>query len=231
MEWYPSDKKELNKILDYLLSLGKESKREIHGLIVPHAGYAYSGEIAGKTYSILKNSKIKKAIVFGPSHYVAFKGIATLEKIETPLGEIKISKNFYQKLKYEHSVENQIPFLQKLGVGKILPIIVGQISEKEASDLAKQFSHEEALFVFSTDLSHFLKYEEAVKKDKETIKIIEELDFKKTNKIDACGIFPLMIAMNLCKLKKWRPELVEYKNSGDITCEKDSVVGYCGMSF
>ena len=146
--------------------------KEVHGLIVPHAGYSYSGEIAGKAFSLLKNKNIKKAIIFGPSHYQTFKGISALSKFETPLGKINIPKNSFNKIPHEHSIENQIPFLQKLGVNEILPIAVGQINMNEAEEIAKQFLEEDAIFIFSTDLSHALEYNEAVKKDRKTIDTI-----------------------------------------------------------
>lgn len=236
--WYPSNKIELNKMLDDFLNNKGKNKvniKEINGLVVPHAGYVYSGRIAGKGFSLLKNKKISKAIIFGPSHYKAFKGIASIENIETPLGKVKIIENSLDKIPYEHSIENQIPFLQKLNLNiEILPIVVGQINLKEAEEIAKQFikKHDKnTIFIFSTDLSHFLKYPEAVKKDKETIEIITSLNEAKLKEIDACGLYPLLILFKMCKVNSWRPLLIEYKNSGDITGNKDSVVGYSSLIF
>ncbi|MFA5993313.1 MAG: AmmeMemoRadiSam system protein B [Candidatus Pacearchaeota archaeon] len=233
--WYPENKDELNNILEGFLSQdNKINAKEIHGIIVPHAGYAYSGKIAGKAFSLLKKqTKHKRAIVFGPSHYTGFYGVATLGSIKTPLGEIKISKNNMQPLDYEHSIENQIPFLQKLGFKEVLPVIVGQISERDAEGFAQEFlKYKDVVFIFSTDLSHFQPYNHAVKKDKETIRIIEDLDFEKINNLDACGIHPLMILMNMCKINNWKPKLIEYKNSGDVTGDKSSrVVGYGAFWF
>lgn len=230
-EWYPQNKEELNSLLNELLKGKPKNNKNIHGLITPHAGYAYSGKIAGKTYSLLKDKKFEKAVIFGPSHYTAFNGIASLDKIKTPLGEIKIIDNNLPKLPYEHSVENQIPFLQKLGAKEILPVVVGNLNEETAKKIAEDFSSFNGLFIFSTDLSHFLPYEQAVKKDRETIKIIEELNIKEWKNLDACGKSPLLILMYLCKIKKFKPKLIEYKNSGDITGEKNSVVGYAGFWF
>jgi len=231
-EWYPQNKEELNSILNELLKeKSKEENKNIHGLIVPHAGYAYSGKIAGEAFSLLKNNKNKKAVVIAPSHYAAFRGIASLNKIETPLGEMKIIDNDFPKLKYEHAIDNQIPFLQKLNFQEVLPLVTGEINEKQAEDIAKIISNINAIYIFSTDLSHFLPYEQAVKKDRETMKIIENLDLKNFNKIDACGKFPLLIFMHLCKIKKFKPKLIEYKNSGDIIGDKTSVVGYAGFWF
>lgn len=254
--WYPEQKQELNKILDFLLSktpktqeikadktkkinkneINSEISGKIHGLIVPHAGYAYSGEIAGKAFSLLKPSlkgkKLNRAIIFGPSHYTAFNGIASIEKIQTPLGKANIPENPFPKIPHEHSIENQVPFLQKLNPDiEILPIVVGQISLEESNQIAKQFIKEDAIFIFSTDLSHFLKYDNAVKKDKETIEIITKLNGQRLNNVDACGIFPILILFQMCKINSWKPKLIEYKNSGDITGDKSQVVGYASFYF
>jgi AmmeMemoRadiSam system protein B len=155
------------------------------------------------------------------------------KKWETALGEVKLSDAGFNKAKIEpeHSIENQIPFLQKLGVREVIPLMIGEINNKQAEEIAKKVSKIDALYVFSTDLSHFLPYEKAVKKDKDTIKAIESLNLKNFHNVDACGYYPLLVMMNLCKLKKSRPQLVQYKNSGDVTGEKDSVVGYSSFWF
>lgn len=233
-DWYPSQKQELVRMLDSFLSNApkiKINQNKIHGLIVPHAGYAYSGEIVGKAFSILKNKKIKKAIVFGPSHYTAFTGIASLEKFETPLGKANISNNSLDKIPREHAIDNQIPFLQKLNIKEILPIAVGQINAEEAEKIARQFLKENAIFIFSTDLSHFLEYNEAIKKDLVTIDMITNLKESEIENLDACGFYPLLILFKMCKIKSWKPKLIEYKNSGDITGDKTSVVGYASFYF
>ena len=227
--WYPDNKEELKKVIkSYLTSTQKYT---VNGLVVPHAGYIYSGKIAGKAYSFLQNKKFKHAIVFGPSHYTGFYGTCTLESIKTPFGDVKIPKTDLRKLKYEHSIDNQIPFLQYLHINNILPIVVGDITHDNAKNIVKQYNKKDTLFIFSTDLSHFLQYNIAKKKDKETIKIIETLDLKKFPNIDACGKNALKILFALCKQNKWQPKLIEYKNSGDITKDKLSVVGYASFRF
>jgi len=223
--WYPDN---MEKLDDMLAGFIHRKKKNVNGIIVPHAGYFFSGEVAGKAYSFLEG---EKAIVFGPTHYVGFHGLASLASIKTPFGKIKIKKNDMEKLEYEHSIENQIPFLQKLGFNEIFPIVVGEITNEEARNIARNISKEEGKFVFSTDLSHFLEYEKAVEEDKKTIEIIKNLDFNRIDEINACGKHASMILMHLCKLKNWKPELVEYKNSGDITGKKDSVVGYASFYF
>jgi MEMO1 family protein len=231
-EWFPTEKEKLDAALDSFLSKYSGVKaKEIHGLIVPHAGYSYSGEIAGKAFSLIKGKNMKKAIIFGPSHYQTFKGISSLNSFETPLGKVNIPKNNFNKIFHEHSIENQIPFLQKLGFKEILPLAVGHINMQEAEDIARQFLNEDAIFIFSTDLSHALEYNEAVKKDKATIDVISNLKEYQLQNIDACGLYPLLILFKMCKLKGWKPQLIEYKNSGDITGDTVFVVGYASFYF
>ncbi|MFH1365079.1 MAG: AmmeMemoRadiSam system protein B [archaeon] len=257
MEWYPQQSKELNALLEKLLKHNPQ-KQEVHGIIVPHAGYPYSGATAGKAFSYLKNSNSKKAIILAPSHYVELRGLAKHNKDywETPLGKIK---TFDEKigaekmdLKKEHAIGNQIPFLQKLKFQEILPLMVGSITMQEAEKIAKELSeyltssklgrneaekiakvlsNKNCVLVISADLSHFSEYSKAVEKDKKTIEVIQNLDFDKLEQIDSCGLFPIIITMNLCKINNWNPKLIEYKNSGDITKDKTSVVGYASFVF
>lgn len=235
MDWYPQNKTELDKLLRKFLIIAKTPEKEVHGLIVPHAGYFFSGQIAGKAFSFLKQRKIgvDTAIIFGPSHYVGFEGVRALEKAETPFGKIKIMKNNFEKIGYEHSIDNQIPFLQKLGFKEVLPLAVGELSEEDAQEIAKKISKIPAIYIFSTDLSHFLPYEKATELDKKTIKIIEALDIKNWENIEACGKFPLLVMIKLCKEKNWKPKLIEYKNSGDVVPEtkNQGVVGYASFMF
>ncbi|MBS3078578.1 AmmeMemoRadiSam system protein B [Candidatus Pacearchaeota archaeon] len=244
--WYPSSKRELEEFIDNSFKQKLNLKlipKKINGLIVPHAGYEYSGLIAGKAFSLLKNKKINKAIILGPSHYISTNQALTTNKlITTPLGKIKTfnitaqaaNQHFSQfptaNLDSEHSINNQIPFLQKLGIKQIMPLMIGNINN-QAKEIAEKIAKIPALYIFSTDLSHFLTYEQALKEDKQTINIIENLDINNFNKINACGIYPLMILFELCKLLKTKPHLIEYKNSGDITGDKSSVVGYSSFWF
>lgn len=254
--WYPDNKQELGSVLKKYLKLNIKEKtkitKKINGLIVPHAGYEYSGAIAGKAFSLLKpqnsknfgsrkskdflgNKKIKKAIIIGPSHYIYLNDAITTNRDfwETPLGKTKtFNPSFlHADIYHEHSIKNQLPFLQYLNFKEIMPLMIGKISLEKAEQIAKKISKIPAVYIFSTDLSHFLSYDEAVKKDKQTIEIIENLDFNKIKQIDACGIYPLLILMYLCKIKKTKPHLIIYKNSGDVTGDKEAVVGYAGFWF
>lgn len=232
--WYPQNKEELNAMLDSMIQVIKSDTpqiREIHGIVVPHAGFVYSGAVAGHAFALLK--KPEKAVVLGPSHYIGFTGIKTLAKLETPLGKAKLfGIKDYDALSHEHSVENQIPFLQKINPDiQILPLVVGEIEDAEAKEIADNLSKVDAQFVFSSDLSHFMPYNHAVLADRASLKILENLETNKWDILDACGKYPLRIMMHLCKAKKWKPHVIEYKNSGDVTGDKSSVVGYGSMWF
>jgi len=245
--WYPTNKSELSHQVNNFLKTGKH-KRPIKGLIVPHAGFEYSGAIAGQAFSLIKkrNSRedpskkplgvFDKAIIIGPSHYVHLFEAVTSNRThwKTPFGKIKTFNTDFPTgdIYQEHSIKNQVPFLQKLGIQEIMPLIVGKITQEKAEEIAKNISKiKNTLYIFSTDLSHFMSYGDAIVADKRSIEIIEKLDKENFKYINACGFFPLMILFHLCKLKKTKPKLIQYKNSGDMTEDKSAVVGYCAMSF
>ncbi|HKL23890.1 MAG TPA: AmmeMemoRadiSam system protein B [Candidatus Nanoarchaeia archaeon] len=250
MEWYPSDSKKLKKEIEKYLSQAEKEKKvqeiknkikkeekEIHGLIVPHAGYEFSGSVAAKAYSLINNKdkKFKKAIIIGPSHQAIFRGVSSVYKLKTPLGEMPIMKNSYSPGSYEHSIDNQIPFLQYLGIEKVLPLVIGQVSISEIEEIAKKVlkkKDKETIIIISTDLSHFNSHKKANIIDKSTINTIEKLERNAEN-LDACGIDPLLIMMEIAKKEEWKPELIEYKNSGDTmpSLGKEKVVGYASMVF
>jgi AmmeMemoRadiSam system protein B len=236
INWYPEKRGELNKALDEFLKkeqIKHYKTSEVHGIIVPHAGYKYSGQIAGKAYAQIKGAK--RAIILSPSHYFPLNGVVShnQEFWETPLGKVKVIDSDFRKakLKEEHAIDNQIPFLQKLGIEEVLPLAIGNINQEKALELAKKIKDFKGVIIVSSDLSHFHPDNEANILDKRTIKAIESLDLNRLNEIDACGSFPILVLMNLCKIKNWKPRLLEYQNSGDITGDTDSVVGYASFSF
>jgi len=234
--WYPENQTELNELLEKLIIHSTKHNKKLHGLIVPHAGYEYSGEVAGKAYSLIENKKIDKIALLAPSHYANFSGVVSCDKLTTPLGNVRILENDFPKsdsiLRREHSLDVQLPFIQKVQPNaKLLPLVLSELTLKQAQDLAEKLSTKDLFFIISSDLSHFNNYEKAKELDMETIELIEDLDFKNFNSIDACGKFPLLVLFYLCKIKGWKPKLLEYKNSGDVTGNKSSVVGYASFFF
>jgi hypothetical protein len=251
-EWYPDEKEELINYLKDLFNNSKLKKinekykidsKNVHGLITPHAGYFFCGQIMADAFYFLKDTNIKnfeKAIILGTNHYFYKKGIYTHNEdyLGTPLGRIRITKNNFEKIniKEEHSINNQIPFLQYLGFKEILPLVINTlVDERGLNQIIKDFEilKKDCILICSTDLSHFLDYKKAKEKDIKTIEKIKDLDeeyFLKEENV-ACGFYPLLLTIKICKYFNYKPFLIDYKNSGDITQEKNSVVGYASFIF
>ena len=170
--FYPADFNELNNTLNQLISFSDQSK-SLKALIVPHAGYAYSGKVAGQVFGYLKNNSFNKVIVIGPSHYYGFNGfsVADFDYYETPLGKVKVSfqvkdlireEHFSYQVQahdQEHAIEIELPFLQKtLNNFELIPIIAGQnnLTEiEEVSNVLKKYIDDQTLIVFSVDFTHY----------------------------------------------------------------------------
>ena len=180
-------------------------------------------------------------IILGPAHRAYINEIYQDENKtwETPLGRIELKKIEQVKSSSkshtgEHSIEVQIPFVQKvLEEAKkkiaITPIIVGEITEEQAREYADILSRlENSFFIVSTDLSHFMPKAEAEKADYETIKKITS---KNHEDIDACGKYPLMIAIEMAKIKNWQFKLLKYSTSAEAGGDESSVVGYASLIF
>jgi MEMO1 family protein len=252
--FYPSDRQELSLMIESFLKkssgklpAGANRLENLHGLIVPHAGYQFSGSTAGKAYRLILGKKFTRVIILCPNHTLFLNRIAvdTNNSWRTPLGEVKVDRESCSKLDSdlfvpgesshlrEHAIEVQIPFLQKiLPDFKIVPLVVGTIhgdtAERAAHEILKIVNHE-TLLIISTDLSHFLSVREAEKKDSESIKNILSLD--SDSDVDACGAYSLSILKEICRIKKWTPKLVEYTNSGKVTGDNSKVVGYASFWF
>ncbi len=244
--FYPEKKEELKKIVDGFLERGKGVKfqGELKALIVPHAGYVYSGIVAGAGFKLLTGKNVrhyKKIILLGPSHQAYFSGAAiAAEDFETPLGVVKVgdvSKWLTEKLivempeahRKEHCLEVELPFLQEiLSKFELSALVLGEVDEEKLAEAIRQFIDNNTLIVVSSDLSHYLPYETAVKKDKETINKILTFNF---SHFEACGERPIKVLMHLAKSLNWKPFLIDYKNSGDTAGDKNRVVGYTAIGY
>ncbi|MBI2647582.1 AmmeMemoRadiSam system protein B, partial [Candidatus Woesearchaeota archaeon] len=214
---------------------------DLKSLIVPHAGYIYSGKIAAYAYSLLRRYKNKKLkiILLGPSHFVYFNNVATdvNDYWETPLGKVKIANNDFLKLEnahvQEHCLEVQLPFLQETVQNfEILPLVTGDISPKIISKRIQALLDENSILVISSDLSHYNDYKTAVKIDRNSISAIQKLNYDKfLLEGDACGKIPILSVVDIAKNLNWKCKLLEYKNSGDTAGNKDSVVGYASFVY
>lgn len=249
-EFYPENKKELEKMIDELLNQAKPPKTEgrIFGLLLPHAGYAYSGPVAAYGFKTVIGKSFDTVIIIGDSHYETFDGVAVFPKgeWETPLGKIKIdevlagkimssSKRFFKRDSahlWEHSIEVQLPFLQKtLKNFKIMPIIFGS-ENKDWKLLAKtilsNIVSKKVLIIASADLSHYLPRKEAKKVDKKTMENVLGL---RINGLDICAIDSAKTIIEIAKSLGGKAKLLKYENSGDTTRDKIKVVGYGAVAF
>jgi hypothetical protein len=259
--WYPGNPKILRADIENYLHNVPDEKIEgnIAGLIVPHAGYMYSGQVAAYAYKIIKGEPFDAIVVIGPSHRTIFHGISLYNRggYETPLGVIPVDVAFANDIMaqsemishipgahaQEHSIEIQLPFLQvSLGAFRFVPVIMGeqdlQTCKALAESIVKGVGNRRVLIVGSSDLSHFHAYEKAVKLDSLVLKHIEKMDDKglikdlESNVCEACGGGPAAVAMMVSeKLGAKKVKILKYANSGDVTGDRRSVVGYASVVF
>jgi len=254
--FYPGGTAELRNTVQKYLSnasveenvsqLKKEEIAQLRTLIVPHAGYIYSGKIAACAYQLLQENlnQFKRVLLLGPAHRVWLEGAAFPEAdaFETPLGEITLDKELIEKMlaefswisvsdeahSEEHCLEVQLPFLQEtLGEFKLLPLVVGEAKTEQITEIIQQFSEDtETLIVISTDLSHFHDYQTAREIDARTANAIELLEQNRISTEDACGAYPLRGALLAASQNQWNVHRLGLCNSGDTAGDRGRVVGY-----
>jgi len=254
--FYPGGAAELRKAVQNYLSnagieedvsqLKKEEIAELRTLIVPHAGYIYSGKIAASAYRLLEQNQnqFKRVLLFGPAHRIWLEGAAFPEAdaFQTPLGEIALDIEVKEKIlaefswisvsdkvhSEEHCLEVQLPFLQEtLGEFKLLPLVVGETKTEQITEIIQQFSEDtETLIVISTDLSHFHNYQTAREIDSRTANAIELLEQNRISTEDACGAYPLRGALLAASQNQWNVHRLCLCNSGDTVGDRGRVVGY-----
>ncbi len=249
--FYPGDARALAREVEAFLNAAEAIDKPVpKAIIAPHAGYRYSGAIAGKAYARLKPAadSISRVILLGPCHRVAVKGLALsgADYFETPLGRVEIDKQaealvedlpqvgvFAPTHEQEHALEVHLPFLQEvLGDFKLLPMVVGETPpDKVAEVLERLWGGPETLIVISSDLSHYLDYDAAQAIDRRTCEAIEHLDPSAIERNGACGRFPVGGLLRLAKTHGMTVETLDLRNSGDTAGSKDRVVGYGAWAF
>ena len=242
--FYPADRQILLDDIDIKLAENPSQGRRPKALVVPHAGYIYSGGIAAKAYNLLRphSKTFSRVILLGPSHHYPFRGLALpgCQYFRTPLGDVPIDQESLALLKdfpqvqvipeahaQEHSLEVQVPFLQQvLDDFVILPLVVGPSSSQQVAEvIEKLWGGEETLILVSTDLSHFHDYPEAQHLDRSTSDLICSLHEPLMGE-QACGCYPLNGLLLELKRRKLNIELLDLRNSGDTAGSKNRVVGY-----
>jgi len=255
--FYPGSASVLRaEIEDFLSNVEKVPvDGNIVGLIVPHAGYVYSGQVAAYAYKQIEGIKFDTVVMIGVSHRMPFRGAAIYKSgaYETPLGMVKVDDVLASELMsqtdileshpdadaIEHSLEVQVPFLQiVLSDFKIVPILMrdwsGITSHAISDALAKSMMDKNILLVASTDMSHYHPYKEAVSMDDVALTSIKRMDIEQldddlaSGEAELCGAGGVIVTlMTAKKLGAEGIEILKYANSGDVTGDKsDGVVGY-----
>ncbi|MDD3238096.1 MAG: AmmeMemoRadiSam system protein B [Candidatus Gastranaerophilales bacterium] len=240
--FYFEDKKELLSQLKTIFSHEKVYDVESRAIIVPHAGYVFSGALAAKGYQCLKKT-IKNIFIISPVHYVPIDEVTlcSYDFFKTPLGTIPVNKDIVADIvkhfgaqvsdipfEKEHAIEVQIPFIQYLYEDvRIIPVLAsGNQVEKISNIIKKYYKDEENAFVISTDLSHFHTDVEAKKIDKITAEMIEQQDLSGFQSEQACGSTGLCAAVDFAKANQYSFIRIGLTNSAAVTADKDRVVGY-----
>ena len=243
--FYPANPQQLHQMLDQYLNDAETGGKVPKAIIAPHAGYIYSGPVAASAYARLKKAhdRITRVVIIGPSHRVAFSGLAVsqAQSFITPLGFIPVDQEavaaiarlpfvdyLEQAHTHEHSLEVQLPFLQEmLDDFKIVPIVAGDATPEQVSQVIEAlWGGDETLIVISSDLSHYHDYESAKQLDKATSSAIEHLQYERLSPDSACGKVPVSGLLKLAREKSLTIKAIDLRNSGDTAGDKSSVVGY-----
>lgn len=239
--FYPKSKDEINDLFRYFGDRN-DANYASRMIIVPHAGYIYSGETAFKAYTYLDKS-VKNVFIFAPAHYEKLYGccVCDYDDFETPLGKIgvnsELSKEFAEfcdcsvndyAFEKEHSIEVHLPFIKYfLPDARIIPVLYGCENFKNLTESIKKFfNNKENAFVISSDLSHFYPEKEAVKIDSYSAQMIERNDVRDFEIEQACGAVGICGAVNFAKEKNFNFIRTGLTNSAAVTQDSSRVVGY-----
>lgn len=244
--FYPADPGSLRASVEgHLRAATPRSVPAPRILIAPHAGYLYSGPIAGSAYRALAPwaEQYERVVLIGPAHRVWFAGVAvpSARAFRTPLGDVPICGDTVRKLvaagavivddephRLEHSLEVHLPFLiSVLGTFRIVPLVVGEAAVDAVADgLRHLIEDPRTLLVVSTDLSHYLPRRVAAVRDLATATAIEDLNGDAIGPADACGCLPLRAALALAREEGLEIERLDLRDSSDTAGSPDRVVGY-----
>lgn len=255
-QFYPASASELKELIKSFID-EKAEKKEVIGLISPHAGYIYSGPVAG---SVISRIKLKDTfVILGPNHTGMGKPLSIMTKgtWQTPLGSVKIDEELGKKIlensshlkedalahQFEHSIEVQLPFLQYFKPDiKIVPIMLSPATGTTYKEIGKEIAtaikelDKKAVIMASSDMTHYESQESAREKDNKAIEAIlalnedELLARVEQLNITMCGYAPVTCLISAAKeLGASRTELVKYQTSGDVSGDYSRVVGYAGI--
>jgi len=247
--FYPDEPDALKRNIDAMLFEAEvgSHKKSPKALIAPHAGYIYSGPTAAAAYALLDPERVKRVVLLGPTHRFLLSGLALpdVDAFETPLGKVPLDRETIRKISameqvhinneshaYEHSLEVHLPFLQaRLKTFTLIPLAVGQAKpELVAEVLDAVWGGDETLIIISSDLSHFHSYDKAMRIDQQTVESILNKEPTITHE-QACGASPINGLLYNMGRHPLKPELIDFRNSGDTAGPRDQVVGYAAIAF
>jgi AmmeMemoRadiSam system protein B len=248
--FYPADPAELQRQVRKFLDAAECKEISPKALVAPHAGYIYSGPIAGTAYAQLAPlaQRIRRVLLLGPAHRLAFRGLAysAASSFHTPLGDVEVDLEALDAIRDlpqvqesdapfegEHCLEVQLPFLQTvLDDFKVVPLLVSDAKARDVAEvLEKLWGGDETLIVISSDLSHYLDYASARAIDAETSQAIEQLQPEAIGPHQACGRNPLNGLLLEAQRHGLKAATLDLRNSGDTAGPRTQVVGYGAYAF
>lgn len=245
--FYPGDADRLTRSVEGYLEQASPADCDTapKALIVPHAGYVYSGPVAASAYVILRRfeAPIERVVLIGPAHRAPLRGLAAPQAdwFRTPLGDVPIDHVAIEPLlslayvqlsdtahAEEHSLEVQLPFLQRvLPSFQLVPLVAGDASAEEVAEILERlWGGPETLVVISSDLSHYYDWKSATRLDAETSRAIEELAPERLDHESACGRIPVGGLLLQARRRDLQVRMLDLRNSGDTAGPRDQVVGY-----
>jgi len=246
--FYTDDPTRLAREGDTMLADAPDIGLAPKALIPPHAGHVYSGPVAAAAYRTLQHGRdIRRVVLLGPVHRVPVRGLALpdADAFATPLGVVLLDAEYLSLVRSlpqvvvseaahasEHSLEVHLPFLQRtLGEFSLIPLAVGDATPEEVAEVLETlWGGEETLLVMSSDLSHYLPYEQAVQVDRVTAEQILSLRWPLRHE-QACGATPVNGLLAVARRHGLHPHLLDLRNSGDTAGDKSRVVGYGAFAF
>jgi AmmeMemoRadiSam system protein B len=249
--FYPDDRRTLETEVDRLLHESRNTAgAPPRAMVQPHAGYRYSGSVAAFGYRRLANAEPppRRVVILGPNHTVPLESIAVspADLWETPLGSVEVDPELRSVARElasveiaerphltEHSIEVQIPFLQRvLSNGwTLLPLVVGTVAAETTAALIDHLADPETLVIVSTDLSHYHAYAAARRIDETTVVEIVARAANAIGPRQACGYSPLRGLLTSELIAPLRTEVLDVRNSGDTAGDRHQVVGYTSIVF
>ncbi len=243
--FYPADPQELRTMIDGFLEQAESADSAPKALIVPHAGYIYSGPVAASGYKRLAPARetIRRVVLLGPAHRVPLRGMAvsSADAFATPLGTVGLDKPAIADVlrlprvqtldaahDREHSLEVQLPFLQVVLADFVLvPIVVGQATRQEVADVLETvWGGDETRIVISSDLSHYHDSQRASRLDRITSETIERLSYEDLTSEQACGYSSIRGLLSVARDRNLQVTTLDLRSSGDTAGPRDQVVGY-----